>query len=168
MLEYRLTPVELYFLGVLLEAEYIDYQYVSALPEIHNNYRVIEQKTLERLEEKNIIEQDFDGTITVDETVQNVLNPIFFGLIECRVRTTWSEGNLHVFNDNMTFVSKEHDFYLLEKMDDESLKELIIDQELELQAMHIEKGYYNESFSEEEMGQTDSIEKAISVMKGDW
>ena len=44
--ECRLTPVELYFLGVLLNAEYIDYEYIAALPDIQNNYRVIEEQTL--------------------------------------------------------------------------------------------------------------------------
>lgn len=168
MEEVRLTPIELYFLGVLLDAEYIDYEYISSIPEIYDNYRVVEQKTLDRLEEKNLIEQDFDGTITVNEQLEDLLNPVFFGLVECRVLTTWSEGNLHVGKDSMTFISQEHDFYLLEKMNDENLKELIADQELELHSMNIEKGYYDMSFSEDEMAHTELIVKAIHIMKGNW
>lgn len=166
--ECRLTPVELYFLGVLLNAEYIDYEYIAALPDIQNNYRVIEEQTLDRLEEKNLIEQDFDGSVTVDEQLQDMLKPVFFGLIECRIITTWSEGNLHVNNELMTFISKEHDYYLLETMTIEKLRELIMDQELELHSMHIEKGYFDASFSEEEMAQNDTVEKAITILRGDW
>lgn len=168
MEECRLTPVELYFLGVLMDAEYIDYEYISSIPEIYDNYRVIEQNTLDRLEEKNLIEQDFDGTITVNDQLEDLLKPVFFGLVECKVLTTWSEGNLHVGKGFMTFISQEHDFYLLEKMNDEKLKELITDQELELHSMNIEKGYYDNSFSEDEMAQNEFVEKAIQIMKGNW
>ena len=168
MEECRLTPVELYFLGVLLDAEYIDFNYISSIPEIHNNYRVIEQNTLDRLENKNYIEQDFDGTITVNEQLEDLLKPVFFGLVECRLITTWSEGNLHVGKGFMTFISQEHDFYLLEIMNDEKLKELIKEQELELHVMNIEKGYYDMSFSEDEMAQVEFVEKAIQIMKGNW
>lgn len=168
MEEYRLTPVELYYLGVLLKADHIDFQYIKDLPDIENNYRVIEQKTYDRLEERGMIEQDFDGTITVEEYVTNLLKPIFFGLVECRVATTWSEGNLHVLDEKMTFLSKEHDFYILEKMDVEKLKEMIMDQDLNLQSMNIQKGYLDESFTEEEMNHPDTIERAISIMKGEW
>lgn len=166
--ECRLTPVELFFLGVLMDAEYIDYDYITSIPEITDNYRVIEQQTLDRLEDKQLIEQEFDGSVTVDEQLQNMLKPVFFGLVECRVLTTWSEGNLHVGNGLMTFISQEHDNYLLEKMTDDQLKELIMDQDLELHSMSFEKGYYDLSFSEEDMTQTELIEKAISIMKGDW
>ena len=68
----------------------------------------------------------------------------------------------------MTFISKEHDYYLLETMTIEKLRELIMDQELELHSMHIEKGYFDASFSEEEMAQNDTVEKAITIMRGDW
>ena len=157
--ECRLTPVELFFLGVLMDAEYIDYEYITSIPEITDNYRIIEQQTLDRLEDKQLIEQEFDGSVTIDEQFQNMLKPVFFGLVESRVLTTWSEGNLHVGNGL---------YYLLEKMTDDQLKELIMDQELELHSMSFEKGYYDLSFSEEDMTQTELIEKAISIMKGDW
>ena len=52
--ECRITPLELYFLGVLMKAKYLDFQYFKALPNIENNYRVIEQNTLDRLEERNL------------------------------------------------------------------------------------------------------------------
>lgn len=168
MNELRLTPVELYFLGTLLDAEYIDYQYVSALPDIQNNYRVIEEDTIEKLEEKGLVEQDFDGTVSVEESVLNLLKPIFFGEIECRVNTTWSEGNLHIFDKAMTFVSKEHNHYLIEALDDEQLHDLIEDQELDLHAMDIQKGFLDKSFTEEEMGLSENINSAIAIMKGDW
>ena len=68
--ECRLTPVELFFLGVLMDAEYIDYDYITSIPEITDNYRVIEQQTLDRLEDKQLIEQEFDGSVTVDEQLE--------------------------------------------------------------------------------------------------
>lgn len=168
MEEYRITPVELYYLGVLLDAKYIDYQYISEMPDIQNNYQVTEQKTLEQLEKRNMIEQDFDGTVTVNEELSSLLAPVFFGSIECRVMTTWVEGNLHIDENRMTFVSREHDFYLLEEINDTALKEMIVNQELELQAMNIQKGFYSKTFSEEEMSLNETINLAISIMKGDW
>lgn len=168
MKDYRITPLELYFLGVLLDAKYIDYQYVSAMPDIQNNYLVNEQRTMEQLEKRGLIEQDFDGTVTVNDELAYLMKPVFFGQVECRVATTWTEGNLHVHNDDMTFVSREHDFYLLESKDDIDLKEMITDQEVDLQVMNIQKGYYNKSFTEEEMGMNEMINLAISIMKGEW
>ena len=166
--ECRITPLELYFLGVLMKAKYLDFQYFKALPNIENNYRVIEQNTLDRLEERNLIEQDFDGSTTVTDDIYDLLKPVFFGLVECRVATTWTEGNLHVHDDNMTLLSKEHDFYLLEKMNEDKLKEMIMDQDVELQSMNIQKGYLDKSFTEDEMSQPEMIDQAISIMKGDW
>ena len=168
MKDYRITPLELYFLGVLLDAKYIDYQYVSAMPDIQNNYLVNEQRTMEQLEKRGLIEQDFDGTVTVNDELAYLMKPVFFFFFLCRVATTWTEGNLHVHNDDMTFVSREHDFYLLESKDDIDLKEMITDQEVDLQVMNIQKGYYNKSFTEEEMGMNEMINLAISIMKGEW
>ena len=68
----------------------------------------------------------------------------------------------------MTLLSKEHDFYLLEKMNEDKLKEMIMDQDLELQSMNIQKGYLDKSFTEDEMSQPEMIDQAISIMKGDW
>ena len=82
--------------------------------------------------------------------------------------TTWVEGNLHIDENRMTFVSREHDFYLLEEINDTALKEMIVNQELELQAMNIQKGFYSKTFSEEEMSLNETINLAISIMKGDW
>ena len=43
-----------------------------------------------------------------------------------------------------------------------------MDQDLNLQSMNIQKGYLDESFTEEEMNHPDTIERAISIMKGEW
>ena len=37
--ECRITPLGLYFLGVLMKAKYLDFQYFKALPNIENNYK---------------------------------------------------------------------------------------------------------------------------------
>ena len=99
--ECRLTPVELFFLGVLMDAEYIDYDYITSIPEITDNYRVIEQQTLDRLEDKQLIEQEFDGSVTVDEQLQNMLKPVFFGLVECRVLNTFADMQIHDENEQV-------------------------------------------------------------------
>ena len=65
--ELKLTPVELFFCGKLLNAKYIDYDYFAAMPDIQINHDLREQEALEKLEEDGVVEMDFYDNAEFDE-----------------------------------------------------------------------------------------------------
>lgn len=83
--EISVTPEELYFLGKLLKAKYIDYDYIKAMSDIGQISAVAKQKAYEELEKKHYIEEDFSGEITIDDDVKAILDPLFFGSFESSI-----------------------------------------------------------------------------------
>lgn len=80
--EILLTPEELYYLGTLVQAKYIDYAYVAAMDDIKQNYALFEKETNAALVNAGIIMEDFSGNMEVDPYVLSLLKPIFFGETE--------------------------------------------------------------------------------------
>ena len=56
-----LTPKELYCLGGILSARYIDYAYIAALDDIGQDYALFEKETRASLVAKGMLEEDFSG-----------------------------------------------------------------------------------------------------------
>ncbi len=83
--EIILTPEELYFMGSLLQAKYIDYAYVAAMGDIQQRRGIYESESREGLAEKGILMEDFSGNLEVDEGVGKLLEPVFFGNLESSV-----------------------------------------------------------------------------------
>ena len=77
-----LTPEELYYLGTLLKARYIDYAYVAAMDDIGQNYSLFEKETGAALVRKGILREDFSGKREISEPTATWLRPIFFGETE--------------------------------------------------------------------------------------
>ena len=80
-----LAPQELYFLGTVLNARYIDYDYISHMPDIQKRYSVHEQETLALLTDKGYVDEDFSGNVFISDEVRELLEPVFFGEIEARL-----------------------------------------------------------------------------------
>ena len=91
--ELILTPEELYYLGKILRAKYIDYAYVAALKNIGSNVSLFINETRASLIEKGIIEEDFSGNAEIDPEVCALLKPVFFGEYEFSV-------NIRVFGEH--------------------------------------------------------------------
>lgn len=77
-----ISPEELYFLGILMKAEYIDYAYIAAMDDIGQNYEVFESAVKDELIKKGCISEDFSGTVTVSPDMQALLTALFFGETE--------------------------------------------------------------------------------------
>lgn len=90
--EIILTPEELYFMGVLLQAKYIDYAYVVAMGDIQQKRGIYESESREKLAEKGILMEDFSGNLEVDEEAGKLLEPVFFGNLESFVDVVLMEG----------------------------------------------------------------------------
>ena len=82
---YQLTARQLYYLGKLLKARYIDYSYVSAITDILDNFATYENEIIDELSQKGLLTEDFSGQITVDSDLQEMLDPIFNGGTETAI-----------------------------------------------------------------------------------
>ena len=90
--EIILTPKELYFMGALLQADYMDYAYVAAMGDIRQRREIYESESREGLVKKGVLTEDFSGGLEVDEGSQKILEPVFFGRLESSVETILSGG----------------------------------------------------------------------------
>lgn len=80
--EILISPKELYYLGSLLQASYIDYAYVAAMEDIGSNYELFEKESSAQLVKKGILIEDFSGNMQVSDVALTLLKPIFFGTVE--------------------------------------------------------------------------------------
>ena len=112
---------ELFFLGELMKAEYMDYSYIAAMGEIQRGYEVIRGKCLQSLARRRIITQRLSGEVTVQPQARELLNNVFFGKLETRLdldetaqdteRQTW---RYHSLNGATTLVRTEGEKLSLE------------------------------------------------------
>ncbi len=79
---------ELFFLGELMDAEYLDYSYIASMGEIQHGYEVIRGKCLQNLARRRIITQRLSGDVTVQPTIRQLLRSVFFGKLETRLDVT--------------------------------------------------------------------------------
>jgi len=95
-----LTPRELYCLGGILNAKYIDYAYIAALDDIGQDFELFKKETLASLVSKGILMEDFSGNMGLDEDYAQFLIPIFFGTIETslNVCTIGEELRVDIYN----------------------------------------------------------------------
>lgn len=111
MIEIVVTPEELYYLGTLLQAKYIDYAYIAAMDDVAQNYHLFEADSAASLVQSGLILEDFSGNIEVKEFGRELLRPVFFGETEASVNVCEiSEGNrttvrnFHYYEDRITMV----------------------------------------------------------------
>lgn len=88
----QLCPEELFFLGKLMCARYIDYDYVRMMPDIQKEFKMREKEILASLVRKDLIMEDFSGTMELDEELEKMLKPVFFGEFESEVSYSDMEG----------------------------------------------------------------------------
>lgn len=109
-----LTPRELYCLGGILNAKYIDYAYIAALDDIGQDFELFKKETLALLVSKGILMEDFSGNMELDENCARLLIPVFFGNVETSLNIcTIGEElrvdiyNYHFHNGKVTLVKNQ-------------------------------------------------------------
>lgn len=83
--EIILSPEQLYYMGRLMQAQYIDYAYVAAMPGIDGNFALFEAEAKAALVASGVLVEDFGGNVEIDPAVLSVLRPVFFGETETTV-----------------------------------------------------------------------------------
>ena len=129
--EFVLTPKELYFLGSIFRARYIDYAYISAMDDIQKRYQLHRREALRHLTELGLLREDFTGEITVSAPLQQALRPVFFGPTETVIQlyqarnariNTW---RLHHLAGRSTMVTMGNDRLYLRAAEAAAIDQLI-------------------------------------------
>lgn len=85
MQEMILTPEELFFLGKMRKAKYLDYGYIQAMKDVRKNAGKAREEAGWALVEKGYAEEDFLGNITLLPEVEALTDPVFFGEFESNI-----------------------------------------------------------------------------------
>lgn len=106
----EITPEELLCLGKLMNAEYIDYDYVKRAEDFQKEYALRESEVKAVLVKKGYLFEDFYGKTELGSEIEHILEPVFFGKKEAEiiVRFGLTEEKevykLHFWKDNVTVV----------------------------------------------------------------
>lgn len=160
-----ISPIELFFLGNCMHAKYIDYAYIAAMPDIQKRYALHEQQALERLEEKGILEEDFSGNVEIDEDMELLFKPVFFGETESRIDNGRSY-RIHIMDESMTMSILEDDQITFQETTEEELRKLLTGN-VTVQCSRVREGFCEETFTARQMKKSEHIEWAIKILKGD-
>lgn len=130
--EIVLTPEQLYYMGRLLQAKYIDYAYVAAMNDINQNYALFETEAKASLVSAGLLMEDFGGNIEVDPIVLSVLKPIFFGEVEtsidiCNIGETNTVAvyKYHFYDGAITMVTGEKGKLVIKTADQIAIRDKV-------------------------------------------
>ena len=124
----KLQPEELFFLGEIMQAEYIDYSYIEAMGDIQARFAVIKKEAIASLGEKGLVKESISGRLRVRPLAEELCGPIFFGPKET-VAVVFRNGKrqeaytkfFHFKEEDITCVTMENGILKIEKTD---LKEI--------------------------------------------
>lgn len=161
------SPEELYYLGTVLQANYIDYGYIAAMRDIQKNNEIYRSEVLESLVNKSYISEDFSGNIEVDDSVIRLVNPIFFGELESIVEVkdiNRTEENLvkrfHFYEGAIvsTMISNEDIF--IEETDDSDIQAWLMSI-LPQEYVETDKAYTLSEMSDDQMSKIIAVKNTL-------
>ena len=164
--QIQLTPEELFFLGRLMDAKYIDYDYYAAMGDIQKQFDVREREALSGLEEKGAIEESFSGEIEISEEAAALMRPVFFGTCETRLDAD-RRYNFHIGPEGITMGVKGDGFFSFLPVTESDLRKLLRGT-CTVSGADVERGAVEKAFSEEELKQESTLREAVLILKGDW
>ena len=127
------SPGELYMIGKILNAEYIDYAYVAAIQDIGESFELFEKKMTDSLVAKALLEEDFSGEVVPTGKAVNLFTPVFFGNTETTLDICSIEApakintfKFHFFDDQITKVTGVEDGMLqMESISNDDFNKMI-------------------------------------------
>ena len=139
--QIQLTPEELFFLGRLMDAKYIDYDYYAAMGDIR-------------------------GEIEISEEAAALMRPVFFGTCETRLDAD-RRYNFHIGPEGITMGVKGDGFFSFLPVTESDLRKLLRGT-CTVSGADVERGAVEKAFSEEELKQESTLREAVLILKGDW
>lgn len=130
--EIVLTPEQLYYMGRVLQAKYIDYAYVAAMKDINQNFSLFETEAKASLVSAGILMEDFGGNVEIDPTVVQLLKPIFFGETETSIdiysigeTNTVAVCKYHFYDGAVTMVTGEKGKLVVKAVDQIAIQDKV-------------------------------------------
>lgn len=127
-----LTPEQLFFLGTVMEAEYINYDYIAALGEVQRNYSRARRKTMDDLARAGLLRERLSGEVILRPTPKQLLNPVLFGKKESTFEIfkfgkerTHDLFRFHWSEDSVTQVQQTEDQLVLSQSSPEQIEALV-------------------------------------------
>ena len=80
-----LTPEQLFFLGTVMGAEYINYDYIAAMGEVQRNYSRTHRKCMDDLVRAGLLRERLSGEVVLRPMPRKLLHPVFFGKKESSI-----------------------------------------------------------------------------------
>lgn len=129
---YQLTARQLYCLGKLLKAQYLEYTYISAVEQLLDTFENYENEIRDELIGKGYVFEDFSGEISVNNDIKEILTPVFFSAKEASVDVcTFGENEnlqinrIHIMDDKTVLVENEEDHFKLGYVDQDDVMKII-------------------------------------------
>ena len=121
--ELIISADELFYLGKLMNAKYIDYAYIVCMNDSAEDFKIREKRVKQELIKKELIFESFSGKIDVDESVLKMLSPIFEGKKESSLNICYiSEQTraeiikFHFTDNNVIMVRPENGLLMLTRI----------------------------------------------------
>lgn len=163
----KLTPVELYFCAKIMDARYLDYDYVRVMPDVQKQYLMREQETMECLEEKGIIETDFEGVVSFDDEIRELLIPVFFGEKESRLDIEGHESRrFHIGQEKIVMTVLEDGIISLTEVTEKEILELLEADKVEIHLADIRIGNKSRVFTSIDLEDENNKKTAIKLLLG--
>lgn len=98
----RISAEDLFFLSKIMNAKYIDYDYIKMLTDLSARYALKESIAVENLCNQGLVYEDFCGDIEVEDLAKDLFEPIFFGEFESELivedHVSMNRYKYHVLN----------------------------------------------------------------------
>lgn len=167
-LKCELTPMELFFCVRIMKGKYLDYDYFSRVPDVQKQYLLHEQETLEQLEEKGIIELDFDGNAEMDSDYERLLKPVCFGEKESRLDVEQRPSRrFHIYEGKIVMSLIGEESISFSETTEEEITSFLEEEKIEIYLSDVKKGRKNGVFTEKDLRIGKNKELAMQLLKGE-
>ncbi len=144
--ECEITPEELFFMAVAVHAEFIDYEYFAAMPDVQRNYELQRAKAMQSLEDKDLIEEDFSGNLQIEDGFRQALETMLFGRTECNIDVDEERFKLHLHDGSMVLARLDGNIGIC-GTDPDSLCGMLEGKAFKISCADVDRGEYAEEFT---------------------
>ena len=167
-LKCELTPMELFFCTRVMKAKYLDYEYLRRTPDVQKQYLLHEQETLEQLEEKGIVELDFDGTAEMVPEYEALLRPVFFGEKESRLDVKGrSSKRFHIHKGKIVMSRIGEEIITFREVSEKEMEAFLEEKKVEIYLSDVRRGRKNGVFTDRELRNNEHRKLAMKLLKGE-
>lgn len=130
--EIKISADELFYLGKLMNAKYIDYAYIVCLNDGADNFQIREKSIKQGLIKKEYIFESFSGNIDIEESITSLLLPVFNGKKEVSLNFCTVEDQskadilkFHFLDEKITYVKAESGLLKLKEIQQDEIENIV-------------------------------------------